>query len=91
MKLFDAVTSSRTDKVVSSVVHALTSRNPRTHYVIGLDAKAMVLLAMMPACITDFLFRILAVIIPGPGPKRQFVQKDKAYVKKTRRLEFVTL
>ncbi|XP_078358702.1 dehydrogenase/reductase SDR family member 9-like [Oculina patagonica] len=70
MKLFDTVTSARTDKVVSSVVHALTSRNPRTHYVIGLDAKVMVWLAMMPSCITDFLFRIMAVINPGPGPRR---------------------
>ena len=69
MKLFDSVTSPRTDKVVSGAVHALTSRNPLTHYVIGVDAKAMVWLSMMPASITDFLFRILAVIRPGPGPK----------------------
>ena len=76
MKLFDAVTSSRTEKVVSGAVHALTSRNPRTHYVIGLDAQAMAWLSMMPACITDFLFRIMEVMIPGPGPKRNVSHKS---------------
>jgi len=70
MKRFDIVTSPRMDRVVSSVLHALTSRDPQTHYVIGHDAKALAWLSMMPACITDFLFRLLSVIWPGPGPKQ---------------------
>ena len=71
MKRFDLVTSPRMDKVVSGVLHALTSRNPQTHYVIGHDAKVLAWLSMTPACITDFLFRLLSVIWPGPGPKQQ--------------------
>ena len=67
MKLFDIVTSPHTNKVVNGVVHALTSHNPQTHYVIGLDAKGLALLSMMPACVTDFLFRIMRVM---PGPKQ---------------------
>lgn len=70
MKRFDIVTSPHTDNVVSGVVHALTSRDPQAHYVIGQDAKALAWLSMMPACITDFLFRILAVIWPRPEPKQ---------------------
>lgn len=66
MKLFDIVTSPHTYRVVNGVVHALTSHNPQTHYAIGLDAKGLAWLSMMPACITDFLFRIMSVM---PGPK----------------------
>ena len=58
MKLLDIVTSPRTDKVVSGVLHPLTSRDLQTHYVIGQDAKALAWLSMMHDCITDFLFRL---------------------------------
>jgi len=70
MKRFDIVSSPHTDRVVSGVLHAVLSRGPQTHYVIGQDAIALAWLSMMPACITDFLFRILATIWPGPGPKQ---------------------
>ena len=70
MKRFDIVSSPHTEKVVSGVLHALLSRGPQTHYVIGQDAIALAWLSMMPACIIDFLFRILATIWPGPGPKQ---------------------
>lgn len=69
LKSLDSVASPRTHKVVNSVVHALTSRNPRTRYVIGLDAKALVWLSMLPAGITDFLFRVMA-LSPEPRLKK---------------------
>lgn len=69
LKLFDSVASPHIHKVVNSVVHALTSRNPQTRYVIGLDAKALVCLSMLPAGITDFLFRIMA-LSPEPRLKK---------------------
>ena len=70
MKRFDLVTSPRTDRVVTGVLHALTSCDPQTHYVIGHDAKVLAWLSMMPACIIDFLFRLLSFIWPAPGPKQ---------------------
>lgn len=69
LKLFDSVASPHIHKVVNSVVHALTSRNPQTRYVIGLDAKALVCLSMLPAGITDFLFSIMA-LSPEPRLKK---------------------
>ena len=72
MKRFDIVASPRTDKVVSGVLHALTSHDPHTHYVIGHDAQTLAWLSMMPTCITDSLFRLLSAIWPGPGPKQPF-------------------
>lgn len=69
MKLFDNVTSPHTYEVVNGVVHALTSRDPRSYYVIGLDAKVMAWLSIMPSCITDFVVLKLAGGTPGPNKK----------------------
>lgn len=49
------VVGTPTDPVVEAVVHALTSRSPRTRYLIGRDAKLRRALALLPTSIVDWL------------------------------------
>ena len=65
LKFVHGVSSPNTDNVVNSVVHALTSRDPQSHYLVSVDAKALALLAMMPTRLTDVLLNI-ARFNPGP-------------------------
>ena len=65
LKFLDGVSSPNTGNVVSSVIHALTSRDPQSHYLIGLDAKALAWLAIIPTRLTDFLLNITR-FTPGP-------------------------
>lgn len=44
-----------TDAVVRAVEHAITSRNPKTRYVIGRDARVWLLLNMLPDSWRDLL------------------------------------
>ena len=45
--------SSDTYKVVDALIHGLTSQRPQTRYVVGLDAKLLVLISYLPTFITD--------------------------------------
>ncbi|XP_029191633.2 short-chain dehydrogenase/reductase family 9C member 7-like [Acropora millepora] len=65
LKFLHGVSSPNTGNVVSSVIHALTSRDPQSHYLIGLDAKALAWLAIIPTRLTDFLLNITR-FTPGP-------------------------
>lgn len=66
LKFLDGVSSPNTDNVVNTVIHALTSREPQSHYLVGLDAKALAWLAIIPTRLTDFLLNITRFT---PGPK----------------------
>jgi len=45
--------SPDTYKVVDALIDGLTSRRPQTRYVVGLDAKLLVLLSYLPTFIAD--------------------------------------
>ena len=69
LKFLHGVSSPNTGKVVSSVIHALTSRDPQSHYLVGLDAKALAWLAIIPTRLTDFLLNITR-FTPGPRERQ---------------------
>ncbi|KAK2572206.1 Short-chain dehydrogenase/reductase family 9C member 7 [Acropora cervicornis] len=71
LKFLHGVSSPNTGNVVSSVIHALTSRDPQSHYLVGLDAKALAWLAIIPTRLTDFLMNITR-FTPGPRESDQW-------------------
>lgn len=55
--------ATRPEKVADAIVHALTSRRPRTRYLIGLDARSQVLIRrLLPDRLGD---RIVALAMRG--------------------------
>lgn len=55
MLRFDSVMSHHCDDVVNAMVTALTVQSPKIRYVVGLDAKALMILSFLPSFITDWL------------------------------------
>lgn len=50
-----AVHAIPVDFVVNSVVHALTARKPKTHYLIGKDTRQRIILELLPTRLKDWL------------------------------------
>ena len=58
--MVDTCASPHLYKVVDSIVHALTSRYPQSHYVVGWDAKLLwIWVSRLPAGIGDALLNLL--------------------------------
>ena len=51
-------TSPDTYKVVDAIVDGLTSQRPQTRYVVGKDAKRLVLMSNFPTFIGDYTLRV---------------------------------
>lgn len=47
------IASADTYKVVDAIIDGLTSQRPQTRYVVGLDAKLLVLISYLPTFISD--------------------------------------
>ena len=51
---------SDNSEVVTAIVKGLTSPSPSDRYIVGLDARYMLIpLGTLPAFIADFIFRVL--------------------------------
>ena len=51
--------SPDTYKVVDAIVDGLTSQQPQTRYVVGMDAKPIVLMSNFPTFIVDYALRVI--------------------------------
>lgn len=56
--LVEKGSSPDTYKVVDAIVDGLTSQRPQTRYVVGLDAKRLVLMSYLPTFFTDYVLRV---------------------------------
>ena len=57
-RLLEKETSSDSYKVVDAIVDGLTSQRPQTRYVVGTDAKRIVLMSNFPTFIADYALRV---------------------------------
>ncbi|XP_059139689.1 retinol dehydrogenase 7-like isoform X2 [Physella acuta] len=57
-QLMIKLSSPNTHKVIDAYVHGLTSRFPRTRYVVGVDSRFILIpLSYLPTCFTDWLLQ----------------------------------
>jgi len=56
-RVIEKETSPDTYKVVDAIVDGLTSQGPQTRYVVGTDAKRIVLMSSFPTFIGDYTLR----------------------------------
>lgn len=67
LEVFKQTASNKTYKVVDAYIDALTARFPKTRYVVGSDARILLLISMFPEWITDFVLSKLLPKFPIPN------------------------
>ena len=55
-KLIPFFGSTNIDGVVDAYYHALFAMRPRRRYVVGLDAKLLQFVSLLPSCVLDLMF-----------------------------------